>query len=158
MIRRPPRSTQAKTLFPYTTLFRSLRPDSCPNLSEPTSQPPLAGRGPSSPPSLRWHWAIFPEKTKCVPAQQGRMAVSFVATAGTQTCAPKVNCLLKSNYRPGYQPGKLQGCLAWLEPTGVSAFTSLQGAGLLQGLLGPRKRCRPESCLRNDSLWGQKLL
>ena len=25
MIRRPPRSTQAKTLFPYTTLFRSLR-------------------------------------------------------------------------------------------------------------------------------------
>ena len=24
MIRRPPRSTQAKTLFPYTTLFRSL--------------------------------------------------------------------------------------------------------------------------------------
>ena len=26
MIRRPPRSTQAKTLFPYTTLFRSNRP------------------------------------------------------------------------------------------------------------------------------------
>ena len=25
MIRRPPRSTQAKTLFPYTTLFRSLK-------------------------------------------------------------------------------------------------------------------------------------
>ena len=30
MIRRPPRSTQAKTLFPYTTLFRSLFPDSLP--------------------------------------------------------------------------------------------------------------------------------
>ena len=29
MIRRPPRSTQAKTLFPYTTLFRSM--------DEPTS-------------------------------------------------------------------------------------------------------------------------
>ena len=28
MIRRPPRSTQAKTLFPYTTLFRSGRPSS----------------------------------------------------------------------------------------------------------------------------------
>src|SRR5216117_3432816 len=26
MIRRPPRSTQGRTLFPYTTLFRSLRP------------------------------------------------------------------------------------------------------------------------------------
>src|SRR5213083_3768091 len=25
MIRRPPRSTQQRTLFPYTTLFRSLR-------------------------------------------------------------------------------------------------------------------------------------
>ena len=25
MIRRPPRSTQAETLFPYTTLFRSLQ-------------------------------------------------------------------------------------------------------------------------------------
>src|SRR5216110_1370470 len=27
MIRRPPRSTQAHTLFPYTTLFRSVRPN-----------------------------------------------------------------------------------------------------------------------------------
>ena len=27
MIRRPPRSTQGVTLFPYTTLFRSERPD-----------------------------------------------------------------------------------------------------------------------------------
>src|SRR5213083_3764544 len=27
MIRRPPRSTQQRTLFPYTTLFRSRRPD-----------------------------------------------------------------------------------------------------------------------------------
>src|SRR3546814_19679633 len=28
MIRRPPRSTRTDTLFPYTTLFRSLRPGS----------------------------------------------------------------------------------------------------------------------------------
>src|SRR3546814_9971215 len=27
MIRRPPRSTRTDTLFPYTTLFRSFRPD-----------------------------------------------------------------------------------------------------------------------------------
>src|SRR3546814_3041451 len=27
MIRRPPRSTRTDTLFPYTTLFRSCRPD-----------------------------------------------------------------------------------------------------------------------------------
>ena len=29
MIRRPPRSTQAKTLFPYTTLFRSEKVVEC---------------------------------------------------------------------------------------------------------------------------------
>src|SRR3546814_1350859 len=29
MIRRPPRSTRTDTLFPYTTLFRSRRVDSC---------------------------------------------------------------------------------------------------------------------------------
>src|SRR3546814_6697291 len=31
MIRRPPRSTRTDTLFPYTTLFRSTRPASCPH-------------------------------------------------------------------------------------------------------------------------------
>src|SRR3546814_7319407 len=30
MIRRPPISTRTDTLFPYTTLFRSPRPPSCP--------------------------------------------------------------------------------------------------------------------------------
>src|SRR3546814_7576385 len=29
MIRRPPRSTRTDTLFPYTTLFRSPRPETC---------------------------------------------------------------------------------------------------------------------------------
>src|SRR3546814_2582384 len=29
MIRRPPRSTRTDTLFPYTTLFRSLRDEDC---------------------------------------------------------------------------------------------------------------------------------
>src|SRR3546814_1845436 len=29
MIRRPPRSTRSDTLFPYTTLFRSRRPEQC---------------------------------------------------------------------------------------------------------------------------------
>jgi glutamate-5-semialdehyde dehydrogenase len=31
MIRRPPRSTQPTTLFPYTTLFRSLEEEADPN-------------------------------------------------------------------------------------------------------------------------------
>src|SRR3546814_6340065 len=37
MIRRPPRSTRTDTLFPYTTLFRSI---------EPTSEPPVNMREP----------------------------------------------------------------------------------------------------------------
>src|SRR3546814_11842779 len=34
MIRRPPRSTRTDTLFPYTTLFRSLAADADPGLGE----------------------------------------------------------------------------------------------------------------------------
>src|SRR3546814_4340493 len=44
MVRRPPRSTRTDTLFPYTTLFRSLHPDHC--------QPTLK----ASYQSLRTHW------------------------------------------------------------------------------------------------------
>src|SRR5213078_4695582 len=41
LIRRPPRSTLALTLFPYTTLFRSVRPQ---RLVRPTLRP-VAGTG-----------------------------------------------------------------------------------------------------------------
>src|SRR3546814_11841551 len=37
MIRRPPRSTRTDTLFPYTTLFRSLPARTCLHLPEPVS-------------------------------------------------------------------------------------------------------------------------
>src|SRR2546427_6194978 len=40
MIRRPPRST----LFPYTTLFRSLTPSSCPTAPTPPSSPTREAR------------------------------------------------------------------------------------------------------------------
>src|SRR3546814_12355047 len=76
MIRRPPRSTRTDTLFPYTTLFRSLRlatynrnaatmpPNSgeitqlaamlvmVPQLA--TSQPAAATPAPSTPPTMEW--------------------------------------------------------------------------------------------------------
>src|SRR3546814_16889340 len=51
MIRRPPRSTRTDTLFPYTTLFRSVRATSAPRVccanrwrakSTSTLKPPLA--------------------------------------------------------------------------------------------------------------------
>src|SRR3546814_6715569 len=37
MLRRPPRSTRTDTLFPYTTLFRSLAPND--SFSAPSGQP-----------------------------------------------------------------------------------------------------------------------
>src|SRR3546814_1539150 len=61
MIRRPPRSTRTDTLFPYTTLFRSERPEqpaSEPrlhrqvdqrNMAEPQRQPRDFGREPDRP-------------------------------------------------------------------------------------------------------------
>src|SRR3546814_4882145 len=39
MIRRPPRSTRTDTLFPYTTLFRSLRRGARPDGGSPDEQP-----------------------------------------------------------------------------------------------------------------------
>src|SRR3546814_16581598 len=43
MIRRPPRSTRTDTLFPYTTLFRSLyKDDASRRVSEPSAGPLFA--------------------------------------------------------------------------------------------------------------------
>src|SRR3546814_17621941 len=39
MIRRPPRSTRTATLFPYTTLFRSARPDRGAARRDPDDRP-----------------------------------------------------------------------------------------------------------------------
>src|SRR3546814_19264943 len=44
MLRRPPRSTRTDSLFPYTTLFRSLREYQCPA----HGQPKMPSRFPSS--------------------------------------------------------------------------------------------------------------
>src|SRR3546814_2028877 len=41
MIRRPPRSTRTDTLFPYTTLFRSLRPAPPAGSATEQATPPL---------------------------------------------------------------------------------------------------------------------
>src|SRR3546814_4151562 len=49
MIRRPPRSTRTDTLFPYTTLFRSMPLTSigCLNTSLLNFRPPRSGNAPS---------------------------------------------------------------------------------------------------------------
>src|SRR3546814_7576855 len=41
MMRRPPRSTRTDTLFPYTTLFRSARPERIPGLGDKTREHPV---------------------------------------------------------------------------------------------------------------------
>src|SRR3546814_1237306 len=45
MIRRPPRSTRTDTLFPYTTLFRSLRADWSGGPWQPCAEPSSAFSG-----------------------------------------------------------------------------------------------------------------
>src|SRR3546814_3165135 len=44
MIRRPPRSTRTDTLFPYTTLFRSVELGDCRVEPEPRQRPRVAGQ------------------------------------------------------------------------------------------------------------------
>src|SRR3546814_2458237 len=44
MIRRPPRSTRTDTLFPYTTLFRSVRFPACLRPREAASRPTIPTR------------------------------------------------------------------------------------------------------------------
>ena len=77
MIRRPPRSTHRGTLFPYTTLFRSL---SIWYITEPTRRRPnLAGRGnpPSSPRrrhGLRRHAQTSPPSSSCSSGHRCHLA------------------------------------------------------------------------------------
>src|SRR3546814_10485318 len=60
MIRRPPRSTRTDTLFPYTTLFRSLTP---PRIGE---EPKKAGRSP-----------LFRIARRCRDGLLGRCTLAF---------------------------------------------------------------------------------
>src|SRR3546814_13932746 len=57
MIRRPPRSTRTDTLFPYTTLFRSLRAGS-----------PAANPDAARPVAARYATAAAVPGSACVPA------------------------------------------------------------------------------------------
>ena len=80
MIRRPPRSTQAKTLFPYTTLFRSpteLRSSN--DEAERRRVSPIRGLG-------RWK-----DATHKGGRRHGRLpkGVALLLKATRPTCAPK---------------------------------------------------------------------
>src|SRR3546814_7743821 len=106
MIRRPPRSTRTDTLFPYTTLFRSLKP------RKETAMPRLAG------------------KTAIVTAAGqgiGRASAELFAREGARTIAIDIN--------PDTLAG-VEGCetrvLDLLDGAAISAFAAeVGGAGIL---------------------------
>src|SRR3546814_5328883 len=58
MIRRPPRSTRTDTLFPYTTLFRSVRRRALPRSHHATAEPRCPGGGPRRGRSARRHRSV----------------------------------------------------------------------------------------------------
>src|SRR3546814_16395955 len=66
MIRRPPRSTRTDTLFPYTTLFRSLHPPGFPAPGQALRRRPPAGDAQEG----RLTTALLQERLKPLP--QGR--------------------------------------------------------------------------------------
>ena len=83
MIRRPPRSTQAKTLFPYTTLFRSCFS----HVSVPTSP----RRAACPPPSAHTHALGAPEASPAFSAWS-----SLSGSDANQRPALPSPCLLSS--------------------------------------------------------------
>src|SRR3546814_18588752 len=74
MIRRPPRSTRTDTLFPYTTLFRSVFPLTC---DECRTDGDLQTRSRRSLPPAARHRPAYPSKLvsrlfPCLELQNGR--------------------------------------------------------------------------------------
>src|SRR3546814_7881682 len=92
MIRRPPRSTRTDTLFPYTTLFRSIDPQHAPSLA-------AQARGDGDPQGAQGacHGAEGPDG-----AAQGRRARSEEHTSELQSLmriSYAVFCLKKKKYK-----------------------------------------------------------
>src|SRR3546814_18542445 len=72
MTRRPPRSTRTDTLFPYTTLFRSVQLPACPALltiwTTPLRSPAGAGRRHAMTHLPSPEWRVSPDLTDYPPA------------------------------------------------------------------------------------------
>src|SRR3546814_9405368 len=69
MIRRPPRSTRTDTLFPYTTLFRSVHPTQ--------RQPFPAPENSWLPTSMSTRWMAFPRSEEHTSELQSLMRISY---------------------------------------------------------------------------------
>src|SRR3546814_20882498 len=85
MVRRPPRSTRTDTLFPYTTLFRSIPPPPTAAVSATTSRKPAR---------------IFVLTLLMLP--------SIVFTASPSTCRPPGSCRVGSRLLIGWCAAELR--------------------------------------------------
>src|SRR3546814_2276378 len=81
MIRRPPRSTRTDTLFPYTTLFRSLHADLRAEID-----PQLEGRPPRLGKRLRVHDGADPH------VDAGKVLVGDLRGSPLLRCHPTLSC------------------------------------------------------------------
>ena len=87
MIRRPPRSTQAKTLFPYTTLFRSPRA-----VYSGQQAPPEGSLGPEG------------LVSRPLPSSPGRLPPARLPARGSIFCSPHARGPSLSSCRRGGGP------------------------------------------------------
>src|SRR3546814_4939349 len=91
MIRRPPRSTRTDTLFPYTTLFRSLFPVVSPRPAEDIA---LSS---AEPPSSDPPHAISPAASRATPATTHRSEEHTSELQSLMRISYAVFCLKKKN-------------------------------------------------------------
>src|SRR3546814_8568288 len=106
MIRRPPRSTRTDTLFPYTTLFRSLQPlmdgeiVSCFSMTEPQ-----AGADPKEFTWRAWRegdeWVIEGEKWFSSNARFAAFLIAMVVTNPENPPHERMSMLIVPTDTPG---------------------------------------------------------
>src|SRR3546814_16850062 len=139
MIRRPPRSTRTDTLFPYTTLFRSLRRAPRPDRAGPA----VAGIAGAAGAARREGWQ-GPGGRGVLPEDHGRRG-----TAGADRAADGGGRPLRPAVPAGaVPPGSLAPAAG---PPGLRPAASLAVLQLAQGFHPRRIQRHPQQRRRNES-------
>src|SRR3546814_3613117 len=99
MIRRPPRSTRTDTLFPYTTLFRSIEQEDTRRRVERTQ--PEAGTRPDIFGAQRRKMAGFGELAQAGEGWGGHVGQSFAGTEAGNQRRPNQKATLTSRISTG---------------------------------------------------------
>src|SRR3546814_15200227 len=110
MIRRPPRSTRTDTLFPYTTLFRSLRParfivtdDDHVIMASESGVLPIAEE------SIVRKWRLQPGKMLLIDLEQGRIIEDEEIKRDLAEAAPYEEWLKQTQYKLEALPAVVEG-------------------------------------------------